>query len=161
MCDTIRRTTSWWAIPQQDYNENWCNKSIDEIDEELFKKYDIPENIVKFVKNNIQKRSEANIVNYNDSSIIYVCKDNDSSAEGHFDGLSFIVTKGSQVSDHLAPSFEQYDKNNYNLRLKHENEGVILNRIVMKDITFNSQSAATAYVTGHIANGSEWTEKNK
>ena len=153
-------TTSWGAIPQQDYNENWWNKSIDEIDEELFKKYDIPENIVKFVKNNIQKRSEANIVNYNDSSIIYVCKDNDSSAEGHFDGLSFIVKKGSKVSDHLAPSFEQYDKNDYNLRLQHENEGVIQNRIVMKDITFNSQSAATAYVTGHIANGSEWTKKN-
>ena len=33
------------------------------------------------------------------------------------------------------------------------------NRILMKDITFNSQSAAASYVTGHIANGSEWSEK--
>ena len=33
------------------------------------------------------------------------------------------------------------------------------NRILMKDIAFNSQSTATSYVTGHIANGSEWSEK--
>ena len=109
----------------------------------------------------IQIKTESSIVNLNDSSIIYECKDNNSFATGYFDDLSFIVCKGSRVSDHLAPSFEQYDKTNYNLRLEHVNNGIIKDRSLVKDVSFTSQSAAAAYVTGHIANGSEWIIKNK
>lgn len=57
-------TTAWGSIPTQDYSESWWDKSIDEIDDELFKKYTIPDNIKQFVYNNIQQRSEANILNY-------------------------------------------------------------------------------------------------
>lgn len=55
----------WKAVPIQDYSEPWWNKSIDEIDAELMNKYDVPENIRKFVEDNIQRKTEANIVNYN------------------------------------------------------------------------------------------------
>jgi long-subunit acyl-CoA synthetase (AMP-forming) len=40
------------------------NKSIAEIDDYLFDKYNIPENVREFVKKNIQTRTEANILNF-------------------------------------------------------------------------------------------------
>jgi hypothetical protein len=152
-------TTAWHAVALQEFKEDWWDKPISEIDDLLFDKYCVPSNIKDFCKKNIQTKSEVNIINYYDSNVSYVCKDNNSLASGHYNNQSFVVMKGSRVSDHLAPSFMQYDKTNYDLRLKHEKEGIIKDRILMKDITFNSQSAATAYVTGHIANGSEWIKQ--
>lgn len=58
-------TTAWGAIPLQDYNESWWDKSIKEIDKELIKKYNIPENIAEFINKNIQERNENNIINFN------------------------------------------------------------------------------------------------
>ena len=57
-------TTSWGAIPVQDYSETWWGKSISEIDYELFEKYDVPINIREFVVSNFQTKSESNIINY-------------------------------------------------------------------------------------------------
>ena len=57
-------TTVWGAVPIQTYEEDWWDKSIAEIDDCLFEKYNIPENIRKFVKENIQTRTEANILNF-------------------------------------------------------------------------------------------------
>ena len=151
----------WENVPFQDFTESWWDKTISKIDDELVVKYGVPDNIKTFIKKRIQIKTESSIVNLNDSSIIYECKDNNSFATGYFDDISFIVCKGSRVSDHLAPSFEQYDKTNYNLRLEHENNGIIKDGSLVKDVSFTSQSAATAYVTGHIANGSEWIIKNK
>lgn len=54
----------WAAVPKQNYSELWWDKTIDEIDDELFKKYKIPNNIKQFVYENIQQRSEANIINF-------------------------------------------------------------------------------------------------
>ena len=56
-------TTSWGAVPVQDFSEKWWCLSIDEIDRCLMKKYDIPQNIQDFVFNNIQPCSESNIIN--------------------------------------------------------------------------------------------------
>lgn len=57
-------TTAWGAIPIQDYSETWWSKSIADIDIELMKKYQIPDRIANFVFDNIQTKTEANIVNY-------------------------------------------------------------------------------------------------
>ena len=57
-------TTAWGDIPMQDYSEDWWDKSISEIDDELFKKYHVPEPIKQYVYDNIQTRSEVNIINY-------------------------------------------------------------------------------------------------
>ena len=57
-------TTAWGAIPTQDYTEPWWNKSIKEIDAELIKKYNVPQNIAEFIKDNIQTKTEENIINY-------------------------------------------------------------------------------------------------
>ena len=57
-------TYSWEAIPQQDYSESWWDKSIKEIDDELMKKYNIPENIKNFIYKNIQPKNESNIINF-------------------------------------------------------------------------------------------------
>lgn len=55
-------TTAWHAIILQDFKENWWDKSVKEIDEELFKKYNVPKHIRDFVQDNIQKRSAENII---------------------------------------------------------------------------------------------------
>ena len=54
----------WEAVPMQDFKEAWWNKTIAEIDEELFKKYSIDQKIIDFVKKNIQTKFETNIVNF-------------------------------------------------------------------------------------------------
>lgn len=51
------------AIPTQDFHEDWWNESIAQIDEHLFDKYNVPDDIRSFVRNNIQTRSEVNIIN--------------------------------------------------------------------------------------------------
>lgn len=56
-------TTAWGDVPSQDYSEEWWNKSIAEIDECLFKKYNVPSDIAEFVRKNIQTKDESNIVN--------------------------------------------------------------------------------------------------
>lgn len=54
----------WGSVPVQDFSEPWWDLSIKEIDKKLMEKYNIPENIQKFVFENIQERSEDNIVNF-------------------------------------------------------------------------------------------------
>lgn len=57
-------TTAWGAIPVQDYTEDWWDLSVNDIDNQLFKKYSVPEHVVDYIKNNIQFRDENNIINY-------------------------------------------------------------------------------------------------
>lgn len=57
-------TTSWGAVPVQDYSEDWWSKSIEEIDVRLMQKYEIPVEIQKFVFDNIQTKSASNIINF-------------------------------------------------------------------------------------------------
>lgn len=59
-------TKAWGAVPIQDYHESWWDLSIDEINEKLFDKYNVPQYIRDYVNKNIQPRTEANIVNYKD-----------------------------------------------------------------------------------------------
>ena len=54
---------TWKDVPIQDYTEPWWNESIEQINEHLFDKYDIPQDIRDFVNKNIQPRSEENIRN--------------------------------------------------------------------------------------------------
>lgn len=56
-------TTAWGDVPSQDYSEDWWSKSIAEIDECLFKKYNVPSDIAEFVRKNVQTKDESNIVN--------------------------------------------------------------------------------------------------
>ncbi len=57
-------TRSWGAIPVQDYTESWWNKTIKEIDDELMKKYRIPDDVKNYIYTNIQEKTEANIINF-------------------------------------------------------------------------------------------------
>lgn len=54
---------SFVSIPAQDFHESWWNESIAQIDEHLFDKYNVPEHIREFVRNNIQTKTEDNIIN--------------------------------------------------------------------------------------------------
>ncbi len=53
------------SIPIQDYSETWWDENIEQIEHRLFDKYNIPQNVRKFVLENIQQKSESNIVNFN------------------------------------------------------------------------------------------------
>lgn len=57
-------TSAWGAIPIQDYHEEWWNLTIAEIDEYLFEKYNLSEEIRQFVRDNLQTKTTKNIVNY-------------------------------------------------------------------------------------------------
>lgn len=57
-------TTSWSAIPLQDYKEPWWNKSILEIDNMLSIKYKLPEEVSSFILLNIQEKDETSIINF-------------------------------------------------------------------------------------------------
>lgn len=59
-------TTAWGAVPIQDYHEEWWNLSIMEIDEKLFEKYNVSNDIKEFIYKNIQTKTEMNIVNFMD-----------------------------------------------------------------------------------------------
>ncbi len=54
---------TWGDVPVQDYSEPWWNQSIDEINEHLMDKYEIPQDVRDFVNKNIQPRTEENIRN--------------------------------------------------------------------------------------------------
>lgn len=56
-------TTAWGDVPSQDYSEDWWSKSIDEIDECLFRKYNVPVDVAEYVRKNIQTKDESNIIN--------------------------------------------------------------------------------------------------
>lgn len=57
-------TTSWGAIPLQDYSEKWWDEDIELINQKLMEKYNIDEKIVDFINNNIQQKNENNIENF-------------------------------------------------------------------------------------------------
>jgi hypothetical protein len=57
-------TTAWGAVPIQDYSESWWSESIDKINSRLMEKYVIPNEVREFISDNIQQKSEDNIVNY-------------------------------------------------------------------------------------------------
>ena len=58
------------SIPIQDYSEDfWNSDNIDYIDECLFDKYNVPEDIRQFVRENIQPRTVDNIIGYDGKDI--------------------------------------------------------------------------------------------
>ena len=57
-------------IPIQDYTEDfWNSDNIDDIDEGLFNKYNVPEDIRKFVRENIQPKTKDDILGYDGKDI--------------------------------------------------------------------------------------------
>ena len=57
-------------IPIQDYSEDfWNSDNIDDIDEGLFNKYNVPEDIRKFVRENIQPKTKDDILGYDGKDI--------------------------------------------------------------------------------------------
>lgn len=57
-------TTAFGSVPMQDFNEDWWELPIDEINENLFDKYGVPQDIREKVNNNIQVKDESNIIDF-------------------------------------------------------------------------------------------------
>ena len=62
-------TTLWKSVPIQDFSEDWWNEDIDVIDEKLFDKYNVPEELRQFVRDNIQPKTTADILGYDGKDI--------------------------------------------------------------------------------------------
>ena len=62
----ITSTKDYWkSVPIQDYTEDfWNSDNIDDIDNGLFDKYNVPEDIRKFVMDNIQPKTKNDILGY-------------------------------------------------------------------------------------------------
>ena len=72
-------------------------------------------------------------------------------AKGMIVDDGFVVLKGSTISDGIADSFKT---KGYNvLRERLISEGVIRNRVFVKDQLFSSYSAASSVIEGHNSNG--------
>ena len=67
----ITSTKDYWkSVPIQDYSEDfWNSDNIDDIDEGLFNKYNVPEDIRKFVRENIQPKTKNDILGYDGKEI--------------------------------------------------------------------------------------------
>ena len=57
-------TSSWGAVPLQDFTEPWWDGSIEEIELSLMSKYQIPKDVSTFVLSNVQIKAEKNITGY-------------------------------------------------------------------------------------------------
>ena len=61
----LNAKSNWSSVPIQDYTEDfWNSDNIDDIDEGLFNKYNVPEDIRKFVRENIQPKTKDDILGY-------------------------------------------------------------------------------------------------
>lgn len=54
---------TWKDVPVQDFKEPWWDLPIEQLEEKLFDKYNVPQDIRAFVLKNIQKKDESNIEN--------------------------------------------------------------------------------------------------
>lgn len=61
---SLHSRSAWGAVPVQDYSEPWWHESIDELEARLFDKYRIPDDVRQFVLDNVQRKTEKNIVGY-------------------------------------------------------------------------------------------------
>ena len=91
------------------------------------------------------------------NTIYFYCKGSGGEAKGFVSSNGFTVLKGSIVSEHLAPSFENRVRTYFNLRNKLEEDGTIVNRIFKKNYEFSAPSAASAIILGRPSNGNiDW-----
>lgn len=64
------KKSNWVSVPVQDYSEDfWNSDNIDDIDEGLFDKYNVPKEIRDFIIKNVQQKSIKNILGYDGKDI--------------------------------------------------------------------------------------------
>lgn len=88
-----------------------------------------------------------------DDTTYLFCKGSGASAKGFVSSGGFTVVKDSVISDHVTPSFMIQGKTYFNLRNALQEDGVIADRVFVKDYEFNAPSAASAVVLGRSSNG--------
>ena len=82
-------------------------------------------------------------------------KSSGAKAKGFVSTGGFTVLKGSVASNRLSSFFT--GNNYYKLRLRLEEEGIILDRVFQRDYEFSAPSAASAVILGRTSNGNvEW-----
>ncbi len=103
----------------------------------------------KFLEPIATPTQKSNSVYYHVSS-----KKSDYDGRGIIVDDGFLVLKGTKISDIIAESFKKHVYNDLRQRLILD--GIIKDRIFVKDCLFSSYSAASSVVLGRASNG--WTE---
>ena len=83
----------------------------------------------------------------------FTCDISGAKARGRISESGFIVVAGSRVSIRAVPSLRNHTPSYYRLRKQLEAEGVIVDRIFVRDYEFASPSAASSVVSGRPSNG--------
>lgn len=91
-----------------------------------------------------------------DTAYLY-CSNSSASAKGFISSGGFTVLKDSRISDHTVPSLEARGTSYFNLRNTLIKDGIIEDRIFVRDYEFNAPSAASAVILGRTSNGNiDW-----
>ena len=94
-----------------------------------------------------------------DNTQYLICKRpvSGANATGYTIERGFVVLKGAIVSSYLTPSFRKRKDKSYEIRMKLEKDGTIVDRIFQYDYVFNSPSQASSVILGHISSGqADW-----
>lgn len=83
----------------------------------------------------------------------FTCDISGAKARGRISDSGFIVATGSRVSVRVTSSLRNHTPSYYRLRKQLEAEGVIVDRIFVRDYEFASPSAASSVVSGRPSNG--------
>lgn len=92
-----------------------------------------------------------------DGTQYLLCRNSSAEGRGFVSAGGFTVVKGSRVSDHTVASFETRGKAYWRLRNKLVEDGVIVERVFIRDFEFSAPSAASAVILGRTSNGNvDW-----
>lgn len=104
---------AWKSVPVQDYSEDfWNEDDIDKIDEGLFNKYNVPEELRKFVRENIQPKTTADILGYDGKDIDF-SKVNEEEIEEP-DSSQSSSESSKQISEMTLDELKEKYKDEYN-----------------------------------------------
>lgn len=112
---------------------------------------------VKVLLNSLGYRTLALPVKHTDETKLLFCRGSGAEGRGFVSAQGFTVIAGSSVSDHIAESFKTKGKSYWRLRNRLIENGVIENRVFVRDYEFTAPSAASAVILGRTSNGNvDW-----
>lgn len=112
---------------------------------------------VKILINTLGYKVLVPVPSANDETVYLYCKGSGSEAKGFLSTGGLTVLAGSKISEKTVPSLENRGKSYFKLRNALIEEGVIVDRVFVRDYEFKAPSAASAVLMGHTSNGNvDW-----
>lgn len=153
-------SSTYKYVPLQDFSEKSdidFKGSLENLDDSLFKKYNLSNDEMNYIKSNVKSMSSEDILgikNEDDANCFYIKKGQEILAKGKFENGKFIVLKGSKC----LPESDNFSEGKYKLQKEKINtQKVIVNNCFTKDFIFSSPSSASSIILGRCSNGTmDW-----